>query len=75
MARDARGKPGEGRLTEAKRKMVSRRWTSSTMSYVAATLSKRSENCPLPWKSLVRESLENGWGRSQRKWDEEWHGR
>lgn len=42
----------------------------STKSYAAAKLRNRSENY-LSWKSLVRKSLENGWGRNQRKWVEE----
>ena len=43
MAREARGKPGEGGLVVAKRKMLLRRWMWSTKSHVAK-LSKRSEN-------------------------------
>lgn len=43
----------------------------STKSYVAAKLRNRSENYLLSWKSFMRKSLENGWGRNQRKWVEE----
>ena len=65
--REARGEPREGGLAVAKRKMLSRRWTWSTKSYVAAKLSNRSENYLVSWKSLLRKYLENGWDRNQRK--------
>lgn len=52
--------------------MLSRRWTWSTKSYVAAGLGNRSENYLFSCKSLLRMYW-NGWGRNQRKLVDEWH--